>query len=63
MICLPIFISGLSDVIGSWKIIDISRPQRSRIWAGDAVDRLAALEADRSGPVDVGADEQPHDRA
>ncbi len=33
-ICLPIFISGFSDVIGSWKIIDISWPQMWRIcWA------------------------------
>ncbi len=33
-ICLPIFISGFSDVIGSWKIIDISWPQMWRICLG-----------------------------
>ena len=31
VICLPIFISGFSEVIGSWKIIDISWPQKWRI--------------------------------
>ncbi len=31
VICLPIFISGFSDVIGSWKTIDISWPQMWRI--------------------------------
>ena len=29
-ICLPTFITGLSEVIGSWKIIAISAPQMSR---------------------------------
>ena len=33
-ICLPIFMSGFSDVIGSWKIIAISRPQIPRISLG-----------------------------
>ena len=27
VICVPIFITGFSDVIGSWKIIAISVPQ------------------------------------
>ncbi len=34
VICRPIFITGLSDVIGSWKIIAISVPQISRIAGG-----------------------------
>ena len=29
-ICFPTFITGFSDVIGSWKIIAISAPQMSR---------------------------------
>ena len=32
MIWLPIFMTGLSEVIGSWKTIAISEPQMSRIW-------------------------------
>ena len=31
MSCRPIVSTGLSDVIGSWKIIEISRPRTSRI--------------------------------
>ena len=30
-ICLPMVITGLSDVIGSWKIIEISLPRTRRI--------------------------------
>ena len=30
-ICLPMVITGLSDVIGSWKIIEISLPRTLRI--------------------------------
>ena len=48
VICLPIFISGFSDVIGSWKIIDISWPQMWRISLGRAADELLALEAHRA---------------
>jgi hypothetical protein len=29
-ICLPIFITGLSDVIGSWKTMETFEPQMSR---------------------------------
>ncbi len=35
-ICAPIFISGFSDVIGSWKIIAISLPHTSRIAARES---------------------------
>ncbi len=31
VICLPIFITGFSDVIGSWKTIAMSLPQKRRI--------------------------------
>ena len=31
MICAPMVSTGLSDVIGSWKIIEMSRPRISRI--------------------------------
>ena len=34
VICLPIFITGFSEVIGSWKTIAICAPQYSRISLG-----------------------------
>ena len=34
VICRPIFMTGFSDVIGSWKTIAISVPQTSRICFG-----------------------------
>ncbi len=36
MICLPIFSTGFSDVIGSWKTIAMLAPQNRRISLGDA---------------------------
>ena len=42
----PIFITGFSEVIGSWKTIAISVPQSSRICWRLQVDDLAALEDD-----------------
>ena len=36
VIWLPIFITGLSDVIGSWNTIAISVPQMPRITSGEA---------------------------
>ena len=35
VICLPIFMTGFSEVIGSWNTIDISEPQTLRIWSGE----------------------------
>jgi hypothetical protein len=32
VICSPIRYTGFSDVIGSWKIIEISAPRISCIW-------------------------------
>ena len=35
VICLPIFMTGLSEVMGSWKTMPISAPQTSlmRFWS------------------------------
>ena len=55
VICLPIFISGFSEVIGSWKIIAISLPQNWRICLGGEAERCPALEADRARALDVAA--------
>ena len=40
MICSPQVNTGFSDVIGSWKIIEISRPRMARISRGVASSRL-----------------------
>ncbi len=53
MIWLPIFITGLSDVIGSWKTIAICVPQRLAQLVVGRVDDLVALEQDAAGPLDV----------
>jgi hypothetical protein len=39
MICSPIGRTGLSEVIGSWKIIEISRPRRSRIRSSSSINK------------------------
>ncbi len=36
MICSPIRSTGLSDVIGSWKIMAISRPRMRRISSSES---------------------------
>ena len=36
MICSPIFSTGLSEVIGSWKIMAISRPRMRRISSSES---------------------------
>ena len=46
MICRPIVSTGLSEVIGSWKIIAMSRPRISRISSSESVEQVAALEQD-----------------
>ena len=38
-ICSPIVKTGFSEVIGSWKTIEISLPRIFRIWAGGSVTR------------------------
>ncbi len=40
MICNPIVRIGLSEVIGSWKIIEMSRPRISRICSSSSSSRL-----------------------
>ena len=40
-ICSPTVKTGLSEVIGSWKIIEISLPRILRIWAGLSVEQVA----------------------
>ena len=46
MICSPIDRTGLSEVIGSWKIMEMSRPRISRISSSESVEQVAALEQD-----------------
>ncbi len=45
VICRPIFMTGFSAVIGSWKIIAISVPQRLRYSVVAPVGEVVALEA------------------
>ena len=40
MICNPIGRTGFSEVIGSWKIIEISRPRTARISSSERSRRL-----------------------
>ncbi len=44
MICSPHVKTGLSDVIGSWKIIEISLPRIARISRGLAEQEFAPAE-------------------
>ena len=46
VICWPIFMTGLSEVIGSWKTIAISVPHSVAQSSSASVDDVAALEAD-----------------
>ena len=48
-ICFSIVCSGLSDVIGSWKMMVMSLPRTSRISRSDSVEQFLALERDRAG--------------
>ena len=48
VICVPIRLTGLSEVIGSWKTMAISVPQKClALRVGEGAD-VAALEADRA---------------
>jgi hypothetical protein len=42
-ICSPTVNTGLSEVMGSWKIIEISLPRILRIWAGLSSSRFFPL--------------------
>ena len=46
VICNPMVSSGLSEVIGSWKIIEMSRPRISRISSSLEVEQALAVEGD-----------------
>ena len=62
MICSPIERTGLSEVIGSWKIMAISRPRTLAHLLVGELEQIAALEQD--APADDaagGLGEQPHD--
>ena len=62
MICSPIFSTGLSEVIGSWKIMAISRPRMRRISSSERFRSSAAVEADLTlGDARGAWRQQPHD--
>ena len=63
VICRPIFITGLSDVIGSWKIIAISRPQIRRRSRSDIVVSSMPSNCTLPSRIDVAVGQQAHDRA
>ena len=63
VICLPIFITGLSEVIGSWNTIAMCAPQYLRICFGPTLPDLRALEPDRALAHDALLRQQAHDRA
>ena len=55
--------TGLSEVIGSWKIIDILLPRSLRRSSADKPQHVAVAEQDRLGLDLAGrARHQPHDR-
>ena len=60
--CSPIDRTGLSEVIGSWKIIEMSRPRISRISSSERSSRSAAVEQDAALRHPPGLGEQAHDR-
>jgi hypothetical protein len=62
VIWLPIFITGFSDVIGSWKIIAISGPPEVPELVGGQLADLLALVAHAALADDVAARQEPHDR-
>ena len=62
MICSPIERTGLSEVIGSWKIIEMSRPRISRISFGGEFEQVAAFEQHAAfGHPAGGLRQQAHD--
>ena len=55
--------TGLSDVIGSWKIIEMSLPRSARISASGSVEQIPPLEADCAADDAAGRRlDQPQDR-
>ena len=56
-------ITGLSEVIGSWKIIEMSRPRMARISSSASCEEVDAVEADRAADDAAGRiGDQPHQR-
>ena len=49
--CFPIVCTGFSDVIGSWKIIDISSPRIFRSWLGLDVSRSVPFHS--ASPLEI----------
>ena len=63
VICSPMVRIGLSEVIGSWKIIEMSRPRISRISSSSRSSRLRPSKSDAAlGDLAGEARQQPHDR-
>ena len=60
--CSPIERTGLSEVIGSWKIIEMSRPRISRISSAESAEQVAPVERDAALRHPAGLGEQAHDR-
>ncbi len=63
--CFSMVCSGLSDVIGSWKMIEMRAPRTSRIWPSGT--RSRSRPSKKISPPDAGAasrrvGQQPHDR-
>ena len=62
-ICRPIVSTGLSEVIGSWKIIAMSLPRTPRIVGFVELQQIDAVERDRAADDAAGRiGHQPHDR-
>ena len=62
-ICWPIVWTGLSEVIGSWKIIDILPPRSVRRSSGERPSRSRPSNRTASpSTVPGGLGDQPHDR-
>ena len=62
-ICSPTVNAGLSEVIGSWKIIEMRSPRSSRIAPAESLQQIGAVEADRAGCDPArGRGNQTHDR-
>jgi hypothetical protein len=62
VICNPMVRSGLSEVIGSWKIIDMSRPRISRIASSSRSSSALPSKVTRPAGAAGQPRQQPHDR-
>ena len=48
-VCMPTLSTGLSEVMGSWKIMARWRPRRARISSGGMGAQVTAAEQDTAG--------------